>query len=592
MRDAGRRMFLKTAVGGALAGVSGCIQRARNLVGRPTATQVSLSIKTMPADDDPYAIRVAQRLANRLRRVGIDVDVIPMRTDELLRDLLIRQEFELYVAEHPGGTDAEFLFPLLHSRYSEESGWNNPFGYTDLTTDELLEVERVQTGERRRESIAELQRTIARKQPFAVIAFPDQIGAVRSGRLRSWADGGLYNPMEFFSIQRMEAEERSSRPSTLRVMVTDDRMTKNLNPLAVAFRSHGYVTGLLYDPLIRRHDASPIPWLAESITWSGEEIPAKEIATVSLREGARWHDGRPLTAADVTFTYRFLADTALGNGAVPVPAPRFQGSISLVEELEPIDDTALRFRFATPNRRTAMRALTVPILPEHEWEPRSHPAQFADQTLAGETTEALVANNMDPIGSGPFRFDRAIADETLVLGRFDEHFLNRGEPETGNWFAEDGFDRIVFRVVPSDAAAIELIAAGEGDVTGSPLSANAVPTIGREPDLRLTVDRSRAFYHLGFNIRTAPLSNPHFRRSIAQLIDKASLVDDVFQGYAMPAASPLAGTDWLPPDLEWRGRDPVLPFVDEDGEFDVARARAAFERAGYQYSDDGRLLSQ
>jgi peptide/nickel transport system substrate-binding protein len=63
----------------------------------------------------------------------------------------------------------------------------------------------------------------------------------------------------------------------------------------------------------------------------------------------------------------------------------------------------------------------------------------------------------------------------------------------------------------------------------------------------------------------------------------------VFEGYARPAVSLLAGTDWLPGDLRWNDHDPVTPFLGSAGELDVDRARAAFRDAGYRY-EGGTLV--
>jgi peptide/nickel transport system substrate-binding protein len=150
----------------------------------------------------------------------------------------------------------------------------------------------------------------------------------------------------------------------------------------------------------------------------------------------------------------------------------------------------------------------------------------------------------------------------------------------------------VCRIVASDAAAVELSAAGEADATGTNVNAAVVPEIVRTDQLRLLVWPSAGFYHVGYNVRRAPLSNPRFRRVLARLLDKESIVRDAFHGYATPAASPLATTEWLASDLEWVDRDPVLPFLGTNARLNVDRARTEFERAGYRYSENGRLIER
>lgn len=596
-----RRSFL-AAVAAGTAWSGGCVRRARSLAAADEAERVALTIKTTPTDDDPYAIRLAQRLAGHLEAVGVGVDVLPMRNDQLLRDVLVEQSFEVYVAAHPGGSSPDFLYPLLHSRYVADPGWQNPFGYADPATDALLERQRRESSGARRETVSDLQRVVASEQPFSVVCFPVSIRAVRPDRFDGWTAGASEPPLQYLALRRDRdgpVPVRSGRTppdgsagpdGTLRVALTDGRPTQNLNPIAVSFRNRRTVTDLLYDPLLRRYRGDPLPWLAASWRWERRSTDPGPVAVVGLREDLAWHDGRPITADDVAFTYRFLADTSLGRADRPVPAPRFRGRGSLVAGVEPIDRRAVRVEFASTTPEIGLRALTVPLLPAHEWEPRSDPAELAGLGLAGRTTEALVWPNMDPVGSGPFSFGRAVKDETLILDRFEDHFAwDRETTVPGRLSGQAAFDRLAFRIVPSDGAAIELLAAGQVDTTGSGVHARAVPKAVRSDGVRLVDRPGAAFYHVGYNTRREPLSDRRFRRAVSRLIDEEWAAIDVFGGYADPAASPLARSDWLAPGLEWSGRDPALPFPGEDGRLDVERARRLFEAAGYRYDETGRL---
>lgn len=598
----GRRTCLAGLVAGGLAATGGCVGRTGSLVERDPSERISLSVKTLPADDDPYAIRIAQQVATHLRTVGIDATVVPMRDDELLHDLLVNHEFDIYVTKHPGWDDPDFLYPLLHSRFNVDPGWQNPFGFSDLSVDDRLTRQRMQSGSARRETLFELQSAIVRSQPLTAIAIPDRISAIREDRYRGWSEDGLASPFDYSMLRGTKGADREdraddasnrSRPrrGELRVAYRDRRITRNLNPIAVEFRGRGTITGLLYDSLVGRRDDTAVPRLAESWERGGTETGGGQTMTVRLREGIRWHDGEPITADDVVFTYRFLADTTLDDGST-LPAPRFRARVSLVDAVDPVDERRVRMRFATDERRLALYALTVPVLPRHEWEPRTELTNLPGIDGGGAVPRARVWDNMNPVGSGPLRFERAVTDETLVLDRYDDHFTHRdgGSDSSAPDAGGIAFDRVSFRIVPSDAAAVELIAAGEVDATGTDVGAGAVPRIGRSPALRLRVSDSTAFYHLGFNTRRAPLSNPRFRRAVARLVDRDALVRDVFHGYATPATNPLADSEWSAPGLEWTGTDPVLPFIGTNNRLHAGRAREVFERAGYRYDGDGRLL--
>ena len=575
----GRRAFLAAA--GAIATTSGCLGEVRNLAGRARTDQLSLRLSTLPASHDPYAVRIANRLASNLERAGIAATVDPMGPDVLLREVLFNHDFDAYVAGYPSQGDPDELRSMLYSAYGEEAGWQNPFGFSDLGTDELLDEQRTVPGPDRPGVVGELQRRIVGQQPFTVVGVPDRIGAFRDGRFERWPDGGLADPTAYLRLDREEGG------STLRLTLRNGRVTRNRNPIAAEHRDRGALTGLLYEPLVRtRGDPdAPIPWLARRVEWETEGSTA---ATARLR-GTTWHDGEALTARDVAFTYRFLGDTSLGGSDTPVPTPWRRGRLSLVDAVDARSADEVRIEFATENRTLARRALSVPILPAHVWRDRAGSADVAGIDLGGGTTEALVTPNEAAVGSGPFRFEAAAADASVSLVSFPDHFLRTGDTDGIPERLSDPprFDRIEFDVVPSHDAAVELLVAGETDATADGLGASVVPRIVRSDGVSLTIDRGRELYHVGYNCRRAPMTDPRFRRTVARHLDRAALVEAVFGGYGTPAETPLDGR-WVPADLEWDGAA-SLPFLGSDGELDVDDAREAFREAGYRY-ENGRLV--
>jgi len=579
-----RRRAVLAGAGGALCSTAGCVQRARNVLGRDSTSQLSLRILTLPTDANPFSARIARSLAENLRRCGIDAQIEPADYEAILRRVLINGDFDLYVGQfgRADWTDPDQLYSLLHSAYASESGWQNPFRYTDLDLDGHLETQRTAAGIARERAVRSIQRTIAETQPFTTLAFPDSLATVRVDRFRNWT-GVPGDPLALLGVESAP----TASASTLRVVTNDGRITANWNPLAVEFRNRGPFIDLLYDSLARRVDGERRPWLAAD--WTVERSEGLH-ATVDLREGAEWHDGKPIDAGDVAFTYRFLADTSLGSAETAVPSPQFRGRTSLVDSVSVRDDRTVRLSFAEAAEAVAERALTIPILPEHVWRERTDPATLAGLDANRAATEALIGNNPGPVGSGPLRFDSATVDQRLALSVVDDHFLFGSDPpvDVGGSLP---YDELVVRVAGSDESAVELVASGGADATVSPLGPSVVPRIGRETGLRLLAAGSRAFYHVGYNTAEAPLSNTRFRQVVAGLIDKQRVVSDVFEGYAMPAASPMHGTDWLAPGLEWDGADPATPFFGERGDLDAASARATLADAGYQYRD-GDLLTE
>jgi peptide/nickel transport system substrate-binding protein len=622
---------------GLAAASAGCLGRTENIAGRDPHSQLTLEINATPADGDPNGIRIARQLEEHLTAVGIDVRLNTVGQTDLWRKVLVNQNFDLYVGQfvETEAFDSDALYGLTHSKFVAEPGWQNPFGLTEIAIDDLLERQRRTAGSDRSDAVDALQEMVCDLQPFSVVAFPDALTAVQENRFEGWTADR--QPVSVTGLLGLDAATDASASAgdgsddgsatgddgnatssatasgadadgeggvALRLVTTDDRITENWNPIAAEYRRYGTFTGLLYDPLVRTAGESTVPWLA-----AGWERPGANTVDVALRD-ARWHDGEPVTASDVAFTYRFLRDTSLGSVETPVPTPRFRGRSSLVEDERVLDDSTVRLTVPDVNETVAARALQVPILPEHVWSERTEAATIAGFKFDFETTEAVVTNNPDPVGSGPLRFVEATAGESVVFERNPDHFLVRpaadadaessGEapdPRAGipsRYHGKPAFDRLRVEVLPSDISAVESIDEGLADATVSNLGPESVPRIGRSDDTRLVSGRSAAFYHVGYNARRSPLSNPRFRAVIARLIDKSAVVEDTFDGYAQAAASPLAASpDAVPASLAWTdGTDPVHPFFDDEGSLDVEAARAALRDIGYRFDDEGRLLSR
>ncbi|WP_255194299.1 ABC transporter substrate-binding protein [Natronobeatus ordinarius] len=568
-----RRALLAAAATGVTAATAGCVRQARSVITRDAVDRLSVTIATVPSDYDREAVQLARRLGDNLEAVGIGVSIDFLARDELPRAVLVNHDFDLYVGRHPDFTDPDFLYEALHSRYADESGWQNPFGFTSMAFDELLERQRTLEGEPRRGAVVDVLEGVAEEQPFVPICVPEEYRLVRDDRAGGWDDGHLATRLGYLGLETPE------RDAELRAAIVDTRPTKNLNPLSVEYREQGTVVDLLYDSLGTVDDGELRPWLARSWEWDGST------ATVELREGVRWHDGEALTAADVAFTYRLLEDTTLGDGSVPSPAPRYRGLTSLVDEIELEDEHTLSLS-VTAGPDVGSRAFTVPILPEHVWADRTDEASIPGVRVAQGTTEALVTDNVPPVGSGPFAFAERTERDVLVLERFDDHFTTTDDALPGATV-----ERLRILVHPRSTSAIEAVEAGDADVTITPLEAYSVETVSESSLVRLLTSPSTTFYHVGFNARNAPFSNPYFRRTVAGLLDKAWLVEEVFEGYARPIATPATDA-WTPDSLAFEGEDPAVPFFGSDGELDERAARSAFEEAGFRYDEEGHLLAR
>jgi len=306
-------------------------------------------------------------------------------------------------------------------------------------------------------------------------------------------------------------------------------------------------------------------------------------AVVTLRE-TQWHDGEPVTGEDVVFTYKLLEDTLLAGADSPAPAPVFRGRTTMVEDVVTRDERQVEFEFAA-QENVAPRALTVPVLPAHVWRERAETADVSGIESDPQITEATVATNIPPVGSGPYRFVDRSERDYVALELVEDHF-SRTVDSLAEFEPPAREMRVV--VAPSPAGAVENVIGGELDFTLSAIP----PEYMVEPDGEASVTRtlSRNPYYVGYNARREPLSNASFRRAISMLIDKAWIAAEVFDGEAVPTATPIRDEEWVPASLGWRGSDPEVPFLGTDGQLDQQAVKNTFLDIGYRYDEADNLV--
>ena len=196
-----RRTLLASLATGAGVATGGCLGRARSLTGWRSSDQVQLQIKTVPNDADPYALSVARNVAGWFQAAGLDVGITPMDREALLRDVLLNDEFDVVVARSPARPRVpDAMYPLLHSRFATVPGWQNPFGYTNLEVDDLLDEQRRSSGERRTDAIEALQRRVAETQPFSIVGFSDDIRTARLQGFQGWLSADLALPRAYVGL--------------------------------------------------------------------------------------------------------------------------------------------------------------------------------------------------------------------------------------------------------------------------------------------------------------------------------------------------------------------------------------------------------
>ncbi|QFU83738.1 ABC transporter substrate-binding protein [Natronorubrum aibiense] len=571
-----RRGLLATLGVGASA-LAGCSERLWSQAETADSKQVSLTIKTISADDDRLAATIASRLRENYTAVGINATHETLPKAELYRDILLEGEYDVFVIRHAGFDEYDALYGLLHSNFYSERGWQNPFHFSDVTADNYLETQRAADGSKRSDALAALVEHLLQTTPYTAVAFPRTVSGVAEPLT---VPTPLRRPHDYLEV--MAHPENGPRDGPLEVGVFGEHLTEQRNPLTVDRNRIDGLLDLVYDPLVRRIDDEDVPWLADDVEWTER---GQLRATVTLRPGLEWHDGEQLDVEDVAFTFSFLEDTSMDDVESGVPAPRYRGRQTLLDrtEIPDDDDRTIDLYFVETSQPVARRLLTIPLLPAHIWRERS-------AVVADRQTQALTDPNEDLVGSGLFAFSDATAGGMVELESFDAHVLREASDRPDVFEQFPRFDGLTFRISPNPGSMADSLVDGEIDVTASDLPPETARNVRNAPNTSTVSQSTDAFYMIGYNSQQDDLGNPNFRRLCSRLVDREHAVSEFFGGLARPATTPseLVGIrDWdVDADLESARVTEPLSFPGTAGELDTSRVQSLFTEIGYSYEDD------
>jgi peptide/nickel transport system substrate-binding protein len=289
-------------------------------------------------------------------------------------------------------------------------------------------------------------------------------------------------------------------------------------------------------------DAGFVPRAAARWSWS----PDSGAIDFHLRPNGRFHDGHPVTAADVKFSYELFADPA-------VASPHFS-AFPDIDSLTVVDSMTLRVFFGdrTPERFFKF-ATNLVVLPKH--------------LLEGLPRNGLAASApaQAPVGSGPYRFVKWERGTALELAA-----------DTTNAEGRPTLDRLVWRPATDPNAATRTVVAGEADFTEN-VRPEGMAMITPDGPARTTEYAAPMVGYLLFNTRAQTnRQQPHpalgdraVRRALAQAIDRAAAVRNALDSLAVLARGPLPRTSWA--------HDTTITSL----AFDLAAARSALDAAGW-----------
>ncbi len=304
---------------------------------------------------------------------------------------------------------------------------------------------------------------------------------------------------------------------------------------------HVYEPLVFQDPHLR-----PVPGLATA--W---RAPDAECWEFTLREGVRFHDGTPLTPADVAFSIRRAREATGLRTYAPL--------VRAVTAVEVVDARTVRIRTRAP----------APMLPS-----ALASIGIVSAAAAGEAGEAEFNGGRAAIGTGPYRWVRFNHGASVVLDRAAAHWGAAREP----------WERVTYRFIPNDSARVAALLAGDVDVIDA-VPATLYARVQEDERTRLITDTAAFNFYIfldsfrdrplhatrldGQPLEANPMRDARVRRAISHALNRAALAERAMQGGATPS-NQIAPAGYI-------GHDPELPPV----AYDPALARRLLAEAGY-----------
>lgn len=293
----------------------------------------------------------------------------------------------------------------------------------------------------------------------------------------------------------------------------------NFNPLAA---TGGFTwLSIYYEPLVSYDEKLQ---KVVGVLASSYEVSADQRSYTFKLADAKWHDGQAFTAKDAKFTIELAKNPKTGS----VLAAR----LTAVSSIETPDEKTLVVKLSTPSASLMDTMTKIMMLPEHAL------SQIPADQLAKNSWWSTA-----PIGTGPFKFTRYVADQYVELSANTDY--RGGKP---------ALEKLIDRYFADPAAAISALRAGEIQFTY--VDSNDVSTFKGNADFRVIEGESFVVNYLGFNHDSPIWKDLRVRQAVMYAINRPAIVQSLYGGAAKQANCAYVADHLVPKDVEPYGYDP------------------------------------
>jgi peptide/nickel transport system substrate-binding protein len=280
-----------------------------------------------------------------------------------------------------------------------------------------------------------------------------------------------------------------------------------LNPITATDAYESTINGgNIYETLVKRDNVTlqVVPLLADSWEISEDKL----VYTFFIKRGIKWHDGVPLTAHDVVFSYQKIMDPK-------VDSPHLRSYYKDIKNVEAVDDHTVRFAYAKPYFLALEFCGGIPIVPKHIFENGDFNTDPAGRS---------------PVGTGPYKFVEWKTGSQIVLVRNEDY-----------WGKRPHIRRIVFKIINDPSVAFQVLKREELDLAGlTPIqwSRQTQSEAFQENFDKLSYFTPNYSY-IGWNMTKPYFSDRQVRTALTYLVNRELILKEILYGLGEVVSNPF-----------------------------------------------------
>jgi peptide/nickel transport system substrate-binding protein len=518
-----RRSFLKGlgALGGAgaLTSLAGCSGLAGG--GGPSSEREVREVEMLSYTQSQQQIYSAlEAISDNMSEVlGFNMTFTPVNRQRQLTLVYDQRDYDVSSLGYTGRPHRLDPHMLMYKNYHSSQAAAGSYNWTafqDEEADRLLDAQATELDRDARQGLVKEAQAYLMDLPGGEmpIVHGNLINVINTGEFTNWTNvAGL----GFKNIWTWTGVEPTADKTTLVSAYTIE--VGQLSPL-VAGEANLISNRITHDKLMRiGPDGLPQPWLAEEYEVSDEGTTI----TFTLRDDLPdWHDGEPMTAEDVAFTFNYLREWE---------TPFFADAILPLEPdgASVLDDGRVEINLERPFAPVFVLTFSrVHILPQHVWS-RVPEDTSVEAPYLWNPTESDITDG-EYVGSGAFMFDHWTPSEEIGFVANEDHF------------AAPNIDEMIIRIITESQAQSNALDRGEVDFL---IQTGANPDVMEETaanndSLSFEAIRSVGYDELAMNTRRSPFYDAAVRKAVSAVIPKQTITQEMYNGYAEPAHSPTA----------------------------------------------------